>query len=83
MSAPHAKGGDDSLCYLPAYRQLELFRDKRLSPVDVLTAQIRRIERVGASVNAITYKHFDEAIAAARESEARYTRGMPRALAGC
>jgi Asp-tRNA(Asn)/Glu-tRNA(Gln) amidotransferase A subunit family amidase len=82
VSAPDAEGGTDSLCYLPAHRQLELFREKRLSPVDVLTAQMLRIESVGPSINAITYQHFDQALAAARESEARYIRGAPRALDG-
>jgi hypothetical protein len=58
-----------ALCYLPAHRQRELFRRKELSPADVLTAQMERVATIGPSVNAITFSHFDEAIAAAKESE--------------
>ena len=82
MSAPEPTAGHADLCYLPACRQLELFRAKQVSPVEVLNAQIDRIERRGASINAITYKHFEEALASARQSEARYMRGAPRPLEG-
>ena len=57
-----------SLAYLPAQEQLARFRDKSLSPVEVLQAQIAQIE-AGGAINAICGRHFDEAIAAARASE--------------
>jgi amidase len=68
--------------YMQAHRQLELFRTRELSPLDVLKAQIVRFEQVGQIVNAFTHAHFEEALIAARESEARYQRGDARPLEG-
>src|SRR5215211_4834239 len=73
---------DFELAYLPAHRQLELFRTRQLSPVDVLEAQIGRIEALNPQVNALTYQHFETALDAARESERRYQRRDFRALEG-
>jgi amidase len=81
MDASLAKGTAESLALLPAHRQLELFRKKHLSPVEVLDAQISRIE-AGSAINAVTCRHYEEALSAARESEARYCGGAPRALEG-
>lgn len=72
----------ESLVYLPAHPQLELFRQRHLSPVEVLKAQIDRIEAGNLSINAVMCRHFDEALSAATESENRYHRGVPRALEG-
>lgn len=82
VSNAWAQSSDDELIYKPASELLELFKLKELSPVEVLEAQIRRIEAVGEQVNALTYAHFDEARAAAEESEARYMSGEARALEG-
>jgi Asp-tRNA(Asn)/Glu-tRNA(Gln) amidotransferase A subunit family amidase len=82
MDATPAKGSAESLACLPAHRQLELFRKKHLSPVEVLDAQISRIEAGSRAINAVTCRHFEEALSAARESEARYFVGAPRALEG-
>jgi Asp-tRNA(Asn)/Glu-tRNA(Gln) amidotransferase A subunit family amidase len=70
------------LAYLPAAEQIRRFRARQLSPVEVLQAQIARIEAVNGKVNAITFKHFDEALAAARDSEQRYRTGKARPLEG-
>ena len=70
--ASAAELNQEELCYLPASLQLELFRRGMLSPVDVLEAQIARIDRYESKVNSITYTHFDEARQAARESEHRW-----------
>lgn len=79
-----AAGGssDIELAYMPAEEAIKLFKAKKLSPVDVLKAQIRRIEALNSKVNCITYKHFDEAMEAAKISEGRYMRGNPRPLEG-
>lgn len=66
---------DIELCYLSAGEALEAFRKKEISPVDVLRAQIARIEAVNPSLNALTYTYFDRALEQARESEARYQLG--------
>ncbi len=77
-----AQSTNDELIFRPASELLELFLAKELSPVEVLQAQIRRIEAVNKDTNCLTHTHFDEAIAAARESERRYMNGDPRALEG-
>jgi amidase len=71
-----------ALAYMPAHEQLRLFRAKQLSPVETLRAQITQIESIGASINAVTYSHLEEALIAAQESEARYHCGNPRPLDG-
>jgi amidase len=73
--------GND-LAYLSAEETLHLFQAKKLSPVELLTAQIARIEALNDQVNCITYTHFDQAMAAAKQSEARYMKGDPRPLEG-
>src|SRR5438067_1279997 len=70
------------LAYMPAHRQLQLFRSKELSPVDVLKAQIARIENDGHRINALTHRHFEEALDAAKHSETRYRQGEALPLDG-
>jgi Asp-tRNA(Asn)/Glu-tRNA(Gln) amidotransferase A subunit family amidase len=70
------------LIYLPAHRQLNLFRRRKLSPVDVLEAQIEQTRRVNPLINAVTFEHFRQAKAAARKSEARYRRDRALPLDG-
>jgi amidase len=82
IESSFTKASAEYLAYLPAYWQLELFRNKRLSPVDVLDAQISRVNMGSHLLNPVTYQHFEVALSAARESEARYFRGNPRALEG-
>lgn len=67
---------------LSAVELLAHFRNAEVSPVDVLEAQIKRIEELNEKVNCITYRHFDEARTAARESEKRYREGNSRPLEG-
>src|SRR5215218_7515217 len=73
---------DDELCLLAAQQQLALFKTKRLSPVEVLKAQIARIEKYEPVINACTFRHIDEALAADKRSEARYRSGDARPLEG-
>jgi len=82
MDSHPSEGSVESLACLPARRQLELFRKKRLSPVEVLEAQISRINSGSRTINAVTCRHFEEALSAARGSEARYHSGEARALEG-
>lgn len=63
---------DLELCYMPARRQLELFRAGTLSPVEVLEAQIARAEAVEPQVNAFAFTCFDEARAQAKQAEQLY-----------
>lgn len=74
---------DLELCYLPATEALRAFKDKALSPVELLQAQIRRAEDVEPKINAFTYKYFEEALDAARQAEKKYAQGKrTRSLEG-
>ena len=53
------------------------FRQKALSPVELLQAQLARIRAHNAEVNAFAFLDEERALAAARASEARWARGAP------
>lgn len=76
--------GNLDLCYLPGTRALELFRARKLSPVELVQAQIHRAEAVNPSINAYTDSYFDEALDRARTAEAAYGKsdGRLRPLEG-
>lgn len=71
------------LCYMPASEQLRRFLRRELSPVEVLEAQLARMDALNGKIVAVTEIHAEEALAMARESERRYMRGEGiRALEG-
>lgn len=72
----------DDLCYLPAIEALRLFRQKQLSPVDLLKALIDRAQATEKRVNALCFRYFDEALETARKSEQAWMRDSARALEG-
>jgi len=61
------------LHYLSATDALAMFRSKELSPVELVEAVIARAEVVEPAINAFAETRYDEAIAAARAAEARYS----------
>ncbi|MXZ81857.1 MAG: amidase [Gammaproteobacteria bacterium] len=67
----------ENLCYLSATEMLCRFRDKSLSPVDVMKAVIERTESVEPRINAFSHTFFESAMERARESESRYGQGRP------
>jgi Asp-tRNA(Asn)/Glu-tRNA(Gln) amidotransferase A subunit family amidase len=71
-------------CYLSATEALKLFKRRKLSPVELMKAIIKRTEKVEPVINAFTETFFDEALAQAKKSEARYMKkgGRTRALEG-
>jgi Asp-tRNA(Asn)/Glu-tRNA(Gln) amidotransferase A subunit family amidase len=75
---------ETELCYLSAGEALSRFRDRSLSPVELLDAVIARAEAVEPTVNALCHERFETARDEARLAEARYGgRGeAPRALEG-
>ncbi|MBN35750.1 MAG: amidase [Rhodospirillaceae bacterium] len=75
---------DHDLCFLSATEALGRFRDRSLSPVELLKAQIVRAEAVEPTINALAYTFFDDALDAAKKAEARYmkTDGRLRRLEG-
>ena len=70
------------LHYLSATEALARFRDRSLSPVELLDAVIARAEAVEPTVNALCHARFEEAREEARAAEARYARGDARGLEG-
>ena len=72
------------LCYLSATEALKLFRRRKLSPVELLEAQIARAEAVEPKINAFTDTYYEEALAKARKAEAKYMKrsARPRPLEG-
>jgi len=72
------------LCYLSATDALSRFRDKSLSPVEMLEAQIARIEDINPALNAIRATRFEQARKDARHAENVYASapGAARALEG-
>jgi Asp-tRNA(Asn)/Glu-tRNA(Gln) amidotransferase A subunit family amidase len=75
---------DDDLCYLTAKEALKLFRARKVSPVDVLKAQIARSEAINPAINCFTDRYFDEALDLAKAAEAVYASrsARPRPLEG-
>ena len=72
---------DTELHYLSATEALGRFRERRLSPVELVEAVIARAE---PAINAFTYTFFDQALEQAKEAERRYAGDgpSPRPLEG-
>ncbi|MGC2414105.1 MAG: amidase [Stellaceae bacterium] len=70
----------DDIAFLPATRLLELYRAKQLSPVDVMTETLARLERYEGALNAFVLYDPESAVAAARAAEARWQKGAPQGL---
>jgi Asp-tRNA(Asn)/Glu-tRNA(Gln) amidotransferase A subunit family amidase len=62
----------NDLCYLTATEAIGQFRARRLSPVELLEAQLARIERLDPGLNAIRAVRADAAREAARAAEVLY-----------
>ena len=56
---------------------LALYRSRAASPVEATRAALARIERLNPKLNAFCWVAGEEALAAARDSEARWQRGQP------
>jgi len=65
------------LLTLSAAELLHLYRAKRTSPVEVARAALQRIDKLNPVLNAFCFVAPD-ALAAAKESEARWMKGEPR-----
>ena len=68
------------LALLPATELVHHFRRRILSPVEVTRAVLERIEAQDPALNAFCHLDPAGALAAARESEARWRRGEPKGL---
>lgn len=74
----------DELHYMTASEALALFKARKLSPVELMSAVIERCEAVNPKINAITYSFFDRALDQARKAEEKYMKidGRLRKLEG-
>src|SRR3954451_1605283 len=70
----------DDLAMISASELRRHYRAKRISPVEATRAVLDRIERRDGALNAFRFVAADEALAAARESEARWLKGAPQGL---
>ena len=61
-----------------AVELLQNYRDKSLSPVDVIKDALARIERFNPQVNAYCHIDAEGALRSARASEQRWLKGEPR-----
>ena len=75
---------DPELCYLSAVRARERFREHSLSPVELISNLINRIEAIEPQINALTYTFFERALEEAHAAESRYSgrARRPRPLEG-
>jgi aspartyl-tRNA(Asn)/glutamyl-tRNA(Gln) amidotransferase subunit A len=62
---------------LTAVDALRAFRERTLSPVELMASTIARAEVVERTVHAFAETRFDEAMERARRAEERYARGGP------
>lgn len=86
-AAPGAPGGSGSagalagnvdICMLSAVELAGHFERRSLSPVEVARATLERIDALNPVLNAYCLVDHEAALAAARESEARWAAGKPR-----
>jgi aspartyl-tRNA(Asn)/glutamyl-tRNA(Gln) amidotransferase subunit A len=70
----------NDLAMLSATEMVERFRKKSLSPFEVTEAVLARVERHDDAVNAFILTDPDQALADARASEARWSKGAPAGL---
>ena len=71
---------DRELGYLSASALLDAYRRKILSPVEVTKAVLARLDRLEKQLNAFTLVDREGALAAAKQSEARWAKGEPKGL---
>ncbi|WP_374377435.1 amidase [Dongia sp.] len=70
----------DDLAFLTATELVALYRARKLSPVEATRAALDGIDRHNSSLNSYCFVDQDGALAAARESEARWHRGAQLGL---
>lgn len=63
---------ETDICYMTAYELAKKYRDRSLSPVEVMKKLIERAEKINPSLNAFTYTFYDEALLLARKAEERF-----------
>jgi Asp-tRNA(Asn)/Glu-tRNA(Gln) amidotransferase A subunit family amidase len=74
----------DDLAYSSAIEILQLFKKRKLSPVELLEIMIARSEKLNGKINCLADCYFEEALAKAKIAEQIYAKreGKTRALEG-
>jgi aspartyl-tRNA(Asn)/glutamyl-tRNA(Gln) amidotransferase subunit A len=75
-----ADSSDREIAYMSATDLIHAYRRRTLSPVEVTTALLQRLERVEPKINAFVVVARESALAEARASEARWAKGAPIGL---
>jgi Asp-tRNA(Asn)/Glu-tRNA(Gln) amidotransferase A subunit family amidase len=73
---------NEDLCYLSAADAIGLFRSRKLSPVELLSAILARDGSVNSAINGFSDRYFANALNAARVSEKRWATGAAGPLEG-
>ncbi len=68
---------EEDLAYTPATELAGLIRHKQLSPVELVGAILKRIERLNGKINAFAHLAADQAMDDARRAEAAVMAGAP------
>ena len=66
---------NETLAFTPAVQLAEMIRQKKLSPVELMTALLARIEALNPRVNAFAWLAADAAMDAAKRAEAALMQG--------
>lgn len=66
MASSHA---DRELAFTPAYQLIELIKQKKLSPVELLDVVFRRIEEINSELNAYLTLAQEEAYRTAHDAK--------------
>jgi amidase len=74
----------DDLAYSSAIEILQLFKKRKVSPVETLKIMIERVEKLNGKINCLADCYFEEALAKAKLAEQIYTKQgrRPRPLEG-
>ena len=72
------------ICYMSASELAKRYRDRSLSPVEVVKALISRAEKINPKLNAFTYTFYEEALDNAKKAEEKFLSksSNPRLLEG-
>jgi len=68
---------DLELCYMPATELARRIRSKEISPVEVVTNSLARIDEINPKLNCFCFVYPEEALQKARAAEAAVTAGKP------
>jgi len=74
MGGEAMAAADLDLCNLSAEEAIAAFKARRLTPVELMSAVIARIEAVNPAINAFTHTYFERALEQAKRAEVKYQK---------